>query len=96
MTHRHKRRHGLPPARYSRDIKQTGCAAHSDDDGAGQLSHITSWLFKVTGLKPAEAFCFMGLSQSSGDVLCDAASVRCTNVSHAIIDSVWVAFFQEC
>ena len=56
------------------------CVAHSDDDGdAGQLSHITSWLFKVTGLKPAEAFCFMGLSDSSGADLSDAASVRCTN-----------------
>ena len=45
----------------------------------GQLSHPTSWLFKVTGLKPAEAFCFMGISENSGADLSDAATVRCTN-----------------
>jgi len=45
----------------------------------GQLSHITSWVFKVTGLRPAEVFAMMQISENSGADLSDAATIRCTN-----------------
>ena len=63
----------------------------------GQLSHITSWLFKVTGLQPAEAFCMMQISGNSGADLSDAATVRCKNGARTPraknIDPLYVVHF---
>eukprot|EP01051_Picozoa_sp_SAG22_P021448 SAG22_NODE_4735_length_1179_cov_0.962963_1_plen_189_part_00 len=47
--------------------------------GWGQLSHMLSWIFKVTQLEPAEAFAFLGRSQASGADLSEAAALRCTS-----------------
>ena len=45
----------------------------------GQLSHIMSWVFRVTSLKPCEAFAFMDISERSGADLSDCAAIRCSN-----------------
>jgi predicted dehydrogenase len=47
--------------------------------GWGQLSHIMSWVFQVTKLRPAQAFAFMRLAERTGADLSDAAAVQCTN-----------------
>jgi predicted dehydrogenase len=59
-------------------VKPTG-AAGMNGFGWGQLSHTLAWVFQVSGLEPAEVFCFMGLSETSGADIYDAATVRCTN-----------------
>ena len=47
--------------------------------GWGQLSHIMSWVFQVTKLRPASAFAFMRLGEQTGADISDAAAVQCTN-----------------
>jgi predicted dehydrogenase len=44
----------------------------------GQMSHILTWVFKVSGLQASQAFAFMGNSPAGVDFY-DSASVRCTN-----------------
>lgn len=45
----------------------------------GQLSHLLSWVFAVSGLRVARASCFMRTSPSSGVDVYDAACFQCTN-----------------
>ena len=45
--------------------------------GWGQLSHLLAWVFKVTQLRPVEAYAAMGRSGRSGADLTDAAVLRC-------------------
>ena len=47
--------------------------------GWGQLSHIMSWVFQVTKLKPASAFAFMRRSSVTGADVSDAGAVQCSN-----------------
>lgn len=47
--------------------------------GWGQLSHMLSWIFKVTALQPTQAFAFLGRSERSGADLSDAAAIRCSS-----------------
>ena len=43
----------------------------------GQLSHLLAWVFKVTALTPASAFCSMSWSAASGADLSDSAVIVC-------------------
>ena len=43
----------------------------------GQLSHLLAWVFKVTALTPASAFCSTSWSAASGADLSDSAVIVC-------------------
>ena len=46
--------------------------------GWGQMSHSLAWVFRVTGLDPASAFCLSGKSAAGVDYY-DAAALRMSN-----------------
>ena len=46
--------------------------------GWGQMSHALAWVYRVSGLEPASAFCLAGTSAAGVDYY-DAAALRMTN-----------------